>query len=184
VKDKIIKLLKITTVGVVLFACQANEESPTRSQLPEQTIRHFSFIQTEGLAKLSEIEAERAEIFKDEISLKSIKVKFYAEKKVISILEATEGKVLAGMDKMITADLIVSGEVVLIAPGKGIKLELNELRWNAKEKKFISDGFVKETTEEAIIVGKGLEATADLSKIVIKEIKGHTRLEGTVCDAE
>jgi len=127
---------------------------------------------------------ERAEIFRDEISLQSIVAKFYDREEVISVLQATEGRVLSGMDKMVTADLIVSGGVVLTAPAKGIELQLDQLNWKAKEKKFVSDGFVKETTEEAIITGQGLEATADLSKIVIKKIKGYTRLKGVVCDAE
>lgn len=167
-----------------LFTCRPKEESPSASQLPQQSIHNFSFMQTEGLDKLSEIKVSLAEIFKNKVCLETITIKFYEQKKVVSILKADKGEISAGLNEMAAADIIVSGRVLLSAPAKGIELQLDHLRWKAKEKKFVSAGSVKEITKEAIITGNGLEATADLSKVVIKDIKGHTRLEGAVCNAE
>jgi LPS export ABC transporter protein LptC len=54
----------------------------------------------------------------------------------------------------------------------GEKLETEKLIWDEANKKIYTDAFVKITTPNQVISGKGLESNQDFTKYEIKKITG------------
>lgn len=64
------------------------------------------------------------------------------------------------------------GNVVVNNLKKKEKLETEELYWDRKKAKIYTEKFVKITTPEEILTGKGLTANQDLSRYSIKKVTG------------
>jgi len=71
---------------------------------------------------------------------------------------------------------IVRDEVVWLNENKNEKLETEELLWNERARKILSDKFVKITTDTESIFGEGFEAEQDFSSYKIKKITGIVRV--------
>ena len=59
---------------------------------------------------------------------------------------------------------------------EGTKLETEKLIWNELTQKIYTDAFVKITTANEIIMGKGMESNQDFSKYEIKEVTGQLQI--------
>ncbi|WP_266203663.1 LPS export ABC transporter periplasmic protein LptC [Pontibacter kalidii] len=64
------------------------------------------------------------------------------------------------------------GNVVVDNLKKKEKLETEELFWDRRKARIYTDKFVKITTPEEILTGKGLTANQDLSRYSIKQVTG------------
>ncbi|WP_276498344.1 LPS export ABC transporter periplasmic protein LptC [Pontibacter litorisediminis] len=64
------------------------------------------------------------------------------------------------------------GNVVVDNLKKQEKLETEELYWNRGKAQIYTDKFVKITTPEEILTGKGLTAKQDMSRYAIKQVTG------------
>lgn len=65
---------------------------------------------------------------------------------------------------------------VVVVNAKGEKLNTEELDWNQKQKTISTPGFVKITTPEQIIYGKGLDAKEDFSQYTILHVTGKVKV--------
>jgi LPS export ABC transporter protein LptC len=70
-----------------------------------------------------------------------------------------------------TGDVIVKDSVV-VYNNKKEQLNTEELTWNEKSQKFITNKFVKITTPTQIIYGDGLESNQSFTEYKITNIKG------------
>lgn len=78
----------------------------------------------------------------------------------------------------------VSGEIegmlakndVVVVNAKGEKLNTEELLWSQKKKLISTPGFVKITTSEQIIYGRGLDAKEDFSSYTIRQVTGKVKI--------
>lgn len=64
------------------------------------------------------------------------------------------------------------GNVIVDNLKKKEKLETEELYWDRNKAKIYTDKFVKITTPEEILTGKGLTAEQDMSRYSIKQVTG------------
>lgn len=65
---------------------------------------------------------------------------------------------------------------VVVVNIKGEKLNTEELEWNQKNKTINTPGFVKISTPEQIIYGKGLDAKEDFSSYTIRQVTGRVKI--------
>ncbi|HQQ94569.1 MAG TPA: LPS export ABC transporter periplasmic protein LptC [Bacteroidia bacterium] len=59
----------------------------------------------------------------------------------------------------------------------GTKLETERLVWDQNKKRIYTDAFVKITTANEIIMGKGMESNQDFSKYEIKQVTGQIQIK-------
>jgi LPS export ABC transporter protein LptC len=67
---------------------------------------------------------------------------------------------------------LAKGNVVVNNIQKQEKLETEELYWNKNKEEIYTDKFVKITTAEEVITGKGLRANQDFSRYSITKVTG------------
>lgn len=142
-------------------------ETPTmagRESFPEQAIENFTLTHTNQGEKEWELEADRAEIYKREgrTIVRKLKIKFYDQGKITSILTAREGELHSQ-----TEDMEVRGDVVVTSEEGTLKTE--SLKWDARRKKIVTDDWVRQEKDDTIITGQGLESDPELEKVVIKK---------------
>lgn len=171
VKKEIFKILFLIFVLCFYLAGCSEEDLPlSKSQLksaqPEQELRKFNIVQTNNDRKQWELEAQEAQIYEktNRAIAKDIRVKFFEDESVSSILTAERGTLNTD-----SGDMEVEGNVVVTSLVQKTKIETEKLRYIAKEEKIVSDEFVKQTREDAIITGYGLETDPGLRKVVIKK---------------
>ena len=101
-----------------------------------------------------------------------VQVKNYGSSGIVeSTLEANYGIMYQKEERVYLRD-----DVVLVNT-KGEQLNCEELNWNWKTKRIFSDKFVKITTPEEVIWGKGFEANDDFSWYRIDSITGNFSVE-------
>ena len=153
-----------------LSSCgKGKQESPTlagKKPSPEQAIENFTLTHTSQGEKEWELEADRAEIYEREgkTIVQKLKIKFYDQGKITSILTAREGELHSP-----SGDMKVSGDVVVTSEEEGTTLKTESLRWDAKREKIVTDQWVRQERADTIITGQGLESDPDLEKVVIKK---------------
>jgi len=137
-----------------------------RESSPEQAIENFTLTHTNEGEKEWELEADRAEIYKREgkTIVQKLKVKFYDQGKITSILTAREGELLSQ-----SGNMEVRGNVVITSHEEGTTLETESLKWDAKREKIVTDDWVRQTRNDTIITGQGLESDPALEKVIIKK---------------
>ena len=64
-----------------------------------------------------------------------------------------------------------------VNPKNGEKLETEKLVWDEANKTIYTDAFVKITTADQVIMGKGLKSNQDFTKYQINEITGTINLK-------
>ena len=96
-----------------------------------------------------------------------------------------------GIESSLTAKYAVLDEVsgqiqgmtakndVVVVNAKGEKLNTEELQWDQQQKMIHTIGFVKITTPEQIIYGKGLDAKEDFSEYTILEVTGKVKVNSS-----
>ncbi len=167
--NKII-ILAILPVLILSGCKEKNNNSGDLSPVKaEQFLEKFSMIETQAGKKQWELEAARALLQETEkrTKLEKIRLKFYKDEALTSVLVAEKGDINTE-----TGDMIATGNVVFTSESEKVKLETDQLNWDNKRKKIVTDSFVKETRPGGIVTGYGLEAEPDLSRTVIKrEVK-------------
>ncbi|MDD5259845.1 MAG: LPS export ABC transporter periplasmic protein LptC [bacterium] len=165
------KIVFILLIGLVIAGCKGRNNNS--GDLPpvnaEQFLEKFSMVETQAGKKQWELEAARALLQESEqqTKLEKIKLKFYKEEVLTSVLIAEKGDINTE-----TGDMIATGNVVFTSETEKVKVETDQLNWDNKRKKIVTDSFVKETRPGGIVTGYGLEAEPDLSRSVIKrEVK-------------
>jgi lipopolysaccharide export system protein LptC len=68
---------------------------------------------------------------------------------------------------------------VQVLNSQGDLLETEHLIWNQETEKVYTEEFVKITTKDEVIFGKGLESNQDFTKYVIKKISGTIMLNNS-----
>ncbi len=105
-----------------------------------------------------------------EKKLKGVKIDFFDDNgKRTSQLTSKKGRVDDRTDDMFAID-----SVVAINDSTGTRLETDELIWNNKKRRIISDKFVRITSPEEIIEGYGFESDQQLKNYVIYNITYQT----------
>jgi LPS export ABC transporter protein LptC len=157
---------------VILNLSSCGKEKPERpgvsdkKSFPDQAIENFTLTYTNQGEKEWELEADRAEIYKREgkTIVQKLKIKFYDQGKITSILTAREGELCSP-----AGDMEVRGDVVVTSEEEGITLKTESLKWDAQRKKIVTDDFVRQEKGDTIITGQGLESDPELEKVVIKK---------------
>ncbi|RKY50291.1 MAG: LPS export ABC transporter periplasmic protein LptC [Candidatus Neomarinimicrobiota bacterium] len=96
---------------------------------------------------------------------------FDAEGKHLSYLESDSAIIIEK-----TSDMIAKGDVTVISDN-GATLYTEELRWDHKREKVVSDVDVIFITEKDTLRGKGFESNADLTEWVIRQPVGVSERE-------
>jgi LPS export ABC transporter protein LptC len=172
--DKIMnkKIIYIILLALVIFGCKGKSKDSGgdfSAGNAEQFLEKFSMVETQAGKKQWELEAARALLRESEkrTKLEKLKLKFYKEEIIASVLIAEKGDINTE-----TGDMEATGNVVFTSESEKVKVETDKLNWDNKRKKIVTDSFVKETREGSIITGYGLEAEPDLSHSIIKrEVK-------------
>ncbi len=172
------KFIFLSLVYIVLFGLVGcSQEDLTVSELnvkqtftpedtsPEQELKKFNIVQTNDGQKEWELEAKEAKIYeeKKQAIAEDIKVKFFEKDSVASILTAKTGRIHSE-----SGDMEVEGNVIINSIAEETKIETEKLRYIAKEKKIVSDEFIKQTRPNSVITGYGLETDTSLEKVIIK----------------
>jgi len=162
------KLVYILLIALVLLGCKGESKDSGgdfSAGNAEQFLEKFSMVETQAGKKQWELEAARALLQESEkrTKMEKIKLKFYKEEKLTSVLIAEKGDINTE-----TGDMIATGNVVFTSESEKVKVETDQLNWDNKRKKIVTDSFVKETRPGGVVTGYGLEAEPDLSRSVIK----------------
>lgn len=166
------KIIYIILLALVICGCKGKNKDSAGSfsqDNAEQYLEKFSMVETQAGKMQWELEAARALLQESEkrTKLEKIKLKFYKDEKLASVLIAEKGDINTE-----TGDMVATGNVVFTSESEKVKVETDILNWDNKRKKIVTDAFVKETRPGTIITGYGLEAEPDLSRSVIKrEVK-------------
>ena len=139
--------------------------SRPRSQVPEQQIFDYRFIETRQGVRQWVLESDEMLKFagQDGMLLVDLKMVFFKEGTYHSTLTADSGRA-----NQITRDVHAWGTVVVVTED-GRKLETEELFFDNRRELIHNDVFDKLTREGDVVTGIGLEATPDLEYIELKE---------------
>ncbi len=167
------KVICLAAISLLIVVGCKGKSNTVGNDLPlgnaEQFLEKFSMVETQAGKKQWELEAARALLQESEkqTKLEKIKLKFYKEEVLASVLIAEKGDINTE-----TGDMIATGNVVFTSESEKVKVETDQLNWDNKRKKIVTDSFVKETRPGGIVTGYGLEAEPDLSRSIIKrEVK-------------
>ena len=89
-----------------------------------------------------------------------------ADMKVESRLSANYGITYDKKDELVVRDNVIIVNI------EGKKFNSEELLWRRKDRKVYSDKFVKITTKDEIIYGKGFESDEQFTNYLIKQVTG------------
>lgn len=166
------KLVYLILLILIITGCKGKSKTVGDDLSPvngEQFLEKFSMVETQAGKKQWELESARALLQEAEkrTKLEKLKLKFYKEDKLSSMLIAEKGDINTE-----TGDMEAEGNVVFTSESEEVKVETDKLNWDNKRKKIVTDSFVKETRPGGIVTGYGLEADPDLSHSIIKrEVK-------------
>jgi len=153
------------------------EEEPAKkvdtSMFPDQESWDSTILITKDGKKVAEIWAGYIAVYKkkNQTVLKdSIHVDFYNEAgKHNSVLTAREGIVFNQ-----TNELLAKGKVVVVSDS-GVVLQTEELRWDNRRQKIVSDVPVVFTTETDTLFGDSFISDADLRNYEIRNARGYSK---------
>lgn len=165
----VIKLLTNICILIFLGGCSDRVSELDKEVLPEQVIQKFACYQTFKGKKCWYLQADRAILNENNnlVHLDNFKLNFYNQKtESVSTLEAGKGEL-----KVNTFDLFIIGKAIITTEAGTEILESSNLRYISTKKKIVGNDFVRLSRKDAIITGKGIESTPDLSSFIIKENK-------------
>ncbi len=171
-------------VGVILFlllllagCSKVDENQPTGSKaaadVPDQESWQSVITITNDGKRVAEVWAGYIALYNEkQITLlkDSIHIDFYdREGKHNSVLTADSGIVYNK-----TNDLVAEGHVVVISDS-GIVLQTEQLRWDNRKQKIISDVPVRFTTATDTLMGDSFISDPDLRNYEIRNARGYSR---------
>ncbi len=180
---KNIMALSGTIVCSLLFiSCETNRNEVMaigkKNILPSETGRDITMMYSDSSILKIRLQAPVMQVFdkdvKEKITLlpKGVFVVFYDDKgKESTTLKADYG---VRYDQSKRMEVKYGVEVV---NANGEKLNTEHLIWDEQKKKIVSDAFVKITTGNKIIMGKGIEANQDFTQYEIKEVTGSLKID-------
>ncbi len=143
-------------------------------KLPDQESHNAKITFTEEGKLKAILFSDTIKVFseKRETDLKNVKINFFDEnEKQTSSITSERGKI---DDR--TQDMYAIGNVVAVSDS-GITLTTDELLWKNKEKKIVTDKFVKIKSDKEIIEGYGFESDQNLKNYTIFNITYVTTLD-------
>jgi len=179
VNRKIFRRAKFLTLHVLLFTLfftcsDVPEEDSVQvdKQYPDQESWRSEIVLTKNGRKRAVINSGHLEKYNDRalISMdEKVDVDFFdIQETHLSHLKSEEAKV---NEK--TNDLVASGNVVVVSDS-GVTLYTEELKWDHKREKIISDVFIKLVTEKDTLTGIGFVSDSNLENWVIHNPSGVT----------
>ncbi|MDB5284467.1 MAG: hypothetical protein JWO06_3542 [Bacteroidota bacterium] len=167
-------------ISIGLFSCKL---SPTEEKLiqshPNVNIETGKDVvinySDKGVVKIKAIAATATRYNKEKSYLEfsdGIKILFYnAAHEVESTVTAKYGTAYENSHSMTARDSVV------VINNKGEILNTDELIWDEEKKIIYSNSFVKITTADEIIYGKGMTANQNFTDYVIKNISGKIKVK-------
>jgi len=167
-KSRLIKTFLLAT-AVSSFACSNygadNITEGEKPKVPDQESFGVTVTEFKGDTKKWIFYADYVATYNDSrlSKAKKIKIDFFDETgNRFSTLTADSGLI---MEK--SKDLIAQGNVVMVS-NDGTRLETEELKWDNRKGKVVSDLFVRITQGDNVITGIGLESDPRLEHFEIK----------------
>jgi len=159
----------------------AEQQTPSGEVAPQQVLQGMRLRQSEGGKSRWLLVADSALAYgeNEPTRLWGVHVDFFGAQaeSVRSVLTAREGDV----DPR-TQALVARGNVV-VATREGRRLETEELRWDPRLKKVVSDRFVRLIKGRSVITGTGIQADPDLGDYEIRApVEGELSEEDSVFD--
>lgn len=166
----------ILLFGIFSGCTDFEEDQPTKTRqkktLPDQESWNSTITITQNGEPVAEVWAGYIALYKDRnlaILTDSIHVDFYDENGVHnSVLTADSGIVHNR-----TNDLSAGGNVVVVSDS-GVVLKTEQLRWDSKKQKIISEVPVRFTTQEDTLIGDSFVSDPDLKNYEIRNARGHS----------
>lgn len=168
-------LILSAAAGVIWFRRQASDTSePAPPELPagdskaEMVIRDFRHVETRMDRTIWVLEAKEAEIFENKASMNNVKVTWYGEPGMVSVVATCDEGILY----LKTQDALLQGNVRL-ARTDGSVLVTDLLYWTNSLKLLKSGGPVVITTPSFTFRAKRLKADLEQQKFQIEgDVKG------------
>ena len=145
-----------------LSAC--SKSSAPAPEQPLQVIEGFTVSQADHGSRLWTMEGASAVLAEDakQVAAVSPRLKFFKGGRQVT--EVTSG---SGVLRTDTNDVRLSSAVVVRSLDEDSVLKTDELLWDSKKNKYVTDQEVTITRPEGVLHGKGLEASSDLGEIKI-----------------
>ena len=169
------KNLYFLLAALLFVSCSRKIE--TEMPEAEQVIENFTAFESDAGKRIWDLNARKAYVQESEnfVLAKDFKVRFYRkgwesshspgrkEEDIIdSVLTANSGKI-----DMQKNDFSTEGKTK-VKTSDGETLECEDLRYVAEEKKIFTDSQFTLIRKDSVIKGTGLEATPDLSVVIVK----------------
>jgi LPS export ABC transporter protein LptC len=178
------KIFFIFLISSCFTSCENDIEviktvtSSIENQLPLESGTNIEMLYSDSAIVRARLTAPQKDMYKGKKNYmempKGMLVVFYDEnKKEQNRLKADYG---IGYDNGNGIDKMEAKRHVVVINEKGDKLETEHLTWDAATKKIYTDEFVKITTKEEVIWGKGLKADQDFSSYEITHVQGEIQV--------
>lgn len=151
---------------------------PANKLSPSQVGDSVTLLYTDSAMLKIMLQANRMLVFTKDVSEpftilpKGLYVTFFNEKEEVSAtLKANYGVRYENSQRM------EARYAVEVVNAEGTKLETERLVWDQHSRRIYTDAFVKITTADEIIMGKGMESNQDFSRYELKQVTGQIQLK-------
>jgi LPS export ABC transporter protein LptC len=172
-------LIAILIVSIVLSGCGESKLKPQISletgleKIPDQETWDSEIIVTEDGILKAIVYSDHISVISDENQklLDGVKIIFYDEEGIqTSSITSKRGRV-----DDLTQDMYAIDSVVAVSDS-GVTLYTDELIWNSKKNKIVSDKFVRIVSDQEQIEGYGFESNQNMNPYTIYNITYYTNL--------
>lgn len=159
----------VVLVGGLTTGCGEERPATVSAQsgvrVPEQEFLDYRLIETSDGVRQWLLESDRMQKFSDQedVLLVTVKMEFYRDGTYFSTLTSDSGQ--ANLQKN---DVHTWGDVVVVTED-GRRLECSELFFDNETELITNDVFNRFTRGRDVTTGIGLETSADLENVVIRE---------------
>jgi LPS export ABC transporter protein LptC len=163
----------LRTLPALFFALAAGcstepqKQMPQTTALPDQVLENFTTFGTKGGRKNWEMNAASARIFESRnlVEVENFDVDFFSPdgRGVKARLSAGKGRI-----DISKSDFYTEGKSVIVTEDKDV-LKTSDLVYRNDKGMIYGEADVTLERKDAVVRGKGLETTPDLSSIVIKQ---------------
>jgi LPS export ABC transporter protein LptC len=173
-----IRFVLLTVAGISLFLFSACENDPLmvknltrKKNAPAISTQHAQLYYSDSAMVKIKLNSPQVDYYQGDEPYqefpKGLDVSFMEDGKTVTTRLTANYGIWKQNEKIMEA----KNNVVVINE-KGEKLNTEHLIWNEGADKITSDAFVKITTEDAILMGEGLESNQSFTKYRIKKPKG------------